>query len=141
MKIWTGGCLCGALRYEAAVTESENWYCHCRMCQKATGSVVSTSAIIKKSQLRMLKGTAKFYQSSTDIERGFCANCGSPMFFRPITEDWISILSGTLDDPEVAPPEGHYGVESRISWLKIVDDLKQQCTEPDVSSQANPQDR
>jgi hypothetical protein len=111
------------------------------MCQKATGSVVSTSAIIKKSQLRMLKGTAKFYQSSTDIERGFCANCGSPMFFRPIKEDWIAILSGTLDDPEVAPPEGHYGVESRISWLKIVDDLKQQCTENDVSLQANLQDR
>jgi hypothetical protein len=135
MKNWTGGCLCGALRYEATVSESENWYCHCRMCQKATGSAVSTSAIIKKSQLRMLKGTAKYYQSSTDIERGFCDNCGSPMFFRPIKEDWISILSGTLDDPEVAPPEGHYGIESRISWLKIVDDLKQECTEEDVSLQ------
>ena len=84
----------------------------------------------------MLKGTAKFYQSSTDIERGFCANCGSPMFFRPISEDWVAILSGTLDDPEVAPPQGHYGVESRVSWLKIVDDLKQQCTEHDVSLQA-----
>jgi hypothetical protein len=135
MKNWKGGCLCGALRYEATVSESENWYCHCRMCQKATGSAVSTSAIIKKSQLRMLKGTAKYYQSSTDIERGFCDNCGSPMFFRPIKEDWISILSGTLDDPEVAPPEGHYGIESRISWLKIVDDLKQECTEEDVSLQ------
>jgi hypothetical protein len=135
MKNWKGGCLCGALRYEATVSESENWYCHCRMCQKATGSAVSTSAIIKKSQLRMLKGTAKYYQSSTDIERGFCDNCGSPMFFRPIKEDWISILSGTLDDPEVAPPEGHYGIESRISWLKIVDDLKQKCTEEDVSLQ------
>lgn len=133
MKTWTGGCLCGALRYEATVSESENWYCHCRMCQKATGSVVSTSAIIKKDQLRMLKGIPKFYQSSATIERGFCANCGSPMFFRPIKEDWVSILSGTLDDPELAPPEGHYGVESRISWLTIVDDLKQQRTENDVS--------
>ena len=135
MKIWTGGCLCGALRYEATVSKSENWYCHCRMCQKATGSAVSTSAIIKKTQLRMLKGKAKFYQSSADIERGFCENCGSPMFFRPIKEDWISILSGTLDDPEVAPPEGHYGIESRISWLKIADDLKQERTEEDVSLQ------
>lgn len=133
MKTWTGGCLCGALRYEATASESENWYCHCRMCQKATGSVVSTSAIIKKDQLRMLKGIPKFYQSSATIERGFCANCGSPMFFRPIKEDWVSILSGTLDDPELAPPEGHYGVESRISWLTIVDDLKQQRTENDVS--------
>lgn len=38
------------------------------------------------------------------------------MIFRPIGEDWIFILSGTLDDPEVAPPGGHYGIESRISW-------------------------
>ena len=136
MKTWTGGCLCGALRYEATVSESENWYCHCRMCQKATGTAVSTSAIIKKNQFHMLKGAAKFYQSSADIERGFCANCGSPMFFRPIREDWVSILSGTLDDPEVAPPAGHYGIESRISWLTIEDDLIQQCTEDDVTIEA-----
>ena len=135
MQTWTGGCLCGALRYEATVAQSENWYCHCRMCQKATGTVVSTSALIKKDELRILKGTPKFYRSSTDIERGFCVNCGSPMFFRPIKEDWISILTGTLDDPEVAPPEGHYGVESRIGWLTIVDDLKQERTEDDVSLQ------
>lgn len=132
MKTWTGGCLCGAIRYEAKLAQSENWYCHCRMCQKATGTVVSTSAIIPKSNLRMLKGSAKFFQSSANIERGFCENCGSPMFFRPVNEDWISVLSGTLDDPEVAPPEGHYGVESRISWLNIVDDLKQLPTEEEV---------
>ena len=130
METWTGGCLCGALRYEATVTKPENWYCHCRMCQKATGTAVSTSAIIKKKQLRILKGTPKFYQSSSSIERGFCADCGSPMFFRPIGEDWVSILSGTLDDPEVAPPAGHYGIESKISWLTIEDDLIQQRTEP-----------
>jgi hypothetical protein len=129
---WTGGCLCGAIRYEAKVTTSKNWYCHCRMCQKASGSVVSTSAIIPKSKLQIIKGDPKFYQSSQHIERGFCADCGSPMFFRPSNEDWISILSGTLDDPELAPPEGHYGVESRISWLKIEDDLKKECTQPGV---------
>ncbi len=133
MKTLAGGCLCGAIRYEATVSESENWYCHCRMCQKATGSAVSTSAIVKKDQLRLLKGAAKFYQSSDDHERGFCANCGSPMFFRPVNEDWIAILTGTLDDPELAPPQGHYGVESRISWLNIVDDLIQQRTEVDLS--------
>ena len=126
---WTGGCLCGAVRYEAKVSASENWYCHCRMCQKSTGSVVSTSAIVPKTQLRIIKGDPKFYQSSRFVERGFCANCGSPMFFRPVNEDWISILSGTLDDPELAPPEGHYGIESWISWLTIEDDLKKERTQ------------
>ena len=101
------------------------------MCQKSSGSVVSTSAIVPKTRLHMTKGAPKFYQSSEFVERGFCADCGSPMFFRPTNEDWISILSGTLDDPELAPPEGHYGVESWITWLKIKDDLKKERTEGD----------
>jgi hypothetical protein len=48
---------------------------------------------------------------------------------RVANEDWISILSGTLDDSELAPPQGHYGIESWISWLKIEDNLKKECTE------------
>ena len=126
---WTGGCLCGAVRFEADVTTTENWYCHCRMCQRSTGSVVSSSAIVPKSRLRITKGTPKFYQSSKHVERGFCSDCGSPMFFRPIKENWLSVFSGTLDDPELAPPHGHYGVESWVSWLKIEDDLKKECTQ------------
>jgi hypothetical protein len=131
---WKGGCLCGAVRYEASVSASENWYCHCRMCQKASGSVVSTSAIVPKSRLRITRGDPKYYRSSRSVERGFCSNCGSPMFFRPVNEEWISIQSGTLDDPELAPPEGHYGVESWISWLKVDDGLKREETEEDVQS-------
>ena len=129
---WKGGCLCGAVRYEANVSTSENWFCHCRMCQKATGTVVSTSAIIPKSRLQIIKGNPKFYKSSKNVERGFCSNCGSPLFFRPTNEDWMSILSGSLDDPELAPPQGHYGVESWISWLKIEDDLLKERTQPGV---------
>ncbi len=129
---WKGGCLCGAVRYEANVTTSENWFCHCRMCQKATGTVVSTSAIIPKSRLQIIKGVPKFYKSSKYVERGFCSDCGSPLFFRPTNEDWMSILSGTLDDPELAPPQGHYGVESWISWLKIDDDLLKERTQAGV---------
>jgi len=102
------------------------------MCQKATGTVVSTSAIIPKSRLQIIKGNPKFYKSSKNVERGFCSNCGSPLFFRPTNEDWMSILSGSLDDPELAPPQGHYGVESWISWLKIDDDLLKERTQPDV---------
>jgi hypothetical protein len=40
-------------------------------------------------------------------------------------------VAGTLDDPEVAPPQGHYGVENRVSWLKIDDDLKREPTQED----------
>jgi hypothetical protein len=128
---WTGGCLCGAIRYEAEVEATENWYCHCRMCQKATGGAVSTSAIVPKANLRITRGQPKFYRSSRPVERGFCADCGSPLFFRPFNEDWISVMSGTLDDPELAPPQGHYGIESWVSWLKIEDELKREITQED----------
>ena len=131
MAIWKGGCLCGSIRYEARVTESENLYCHCRMCQRWTGSPVAASAIIPKANLSITEGEPKYYRSSGFVERGFCQDCGSPLFFRPIKDEWISIQSGTLDDPELASPVGHYGVEGRISWLKIDDDLPSERTEDD----------
>ena len=131
MKTWTGGCLCGAIRYEATPEKSENWYCHCRMCQRWSGSVVATDAIIKKNDLKITKGEPKYYRSSSYAERGFCADCGSPLIFRATKDDWLSLQTGTLDDPEVAPPAGHYGIEGRISWLEISDDLPQMRTEDD----------
>ncbi len=131
MEIWTGGCLCGAIRYKASVSTSENLYCHCRMCQRWTGSVVACSAIIPKSALKITKGEPKYYRSSGFVERGFCPDCGSPLFYRPIKDDWLAIQTGTLDNPELAPPVGHYGVEGRISWLKIEDDLPCERTEDD----------
>jgi len=133
MANWTGGCLCGAIRYEASVVESSNLYCHCRMCQRWTGSVVAASAIIPKVNLGITKGEPKYYQSSGFVERGFCQDCGSPLFFRPIKieDDWVAVQTGTLDDPEWAPPVGHYGVEGRVSWLEIKDELPCERTDED----------
>jgi len=73
--------------------------------------------------LKITRGKPKYYQSSSFVERGFCQDCGSPLFYRPIKDDWLSIQTGTLDDPELAPPKGHYGVEQRIGWFKTDDDL------------------
>lgn len=123
MNKWTGGCLCGAIRYEVTAPKSENWYCHCRMCQRWTGSVVATDTIVAAASFRITRGKPKYYRSSAYAERGFCADCGSPLVFRAIDDDRISIQTGTLDDPGVAPPTGHYGIEGKVSWLEIADDL------------------
>lgn len=131
MKTWTGGCLCGAIQYEATPHNPEPWYCHCRMCQRWSGSAVSTDAIIKKDEFRITKGEPTYFASSHYAERGFCPVCGSSLVFRAIEEDWLSIQTGTLDDPEVAPPSGHYSIEGKISWLSIVDDLPGIRTEED----------
>ena len=130
MKL-SGGCLCGAIRYEASVPDSENWYCHCRMCQRWTGSVVAASAIIPQTALRYTRGEPGYYRSSGFAERGFCRGCGSPLVFRPIKDDWVAVQAGTLDDPGLVPPEGHFGIESRVGWLEINEGLPGKRTEDD----------
>lgn len=78
----TGGCLCGAIRFEA--TEPPTWvaHCHCRMCQRAYGQWSGIFVRFKGAQkgaLRFTKGVPTYYQSSAWLERGFCSNCGSPL--------------------------------------------------------------
>ena len=68
-------------------------------------------------------------------ERGFCANCGSSLIYRPLVRrwtDWIVIFTASLDNPEDFGPGWHLGVESQMPWLNIHDDL------PRVRSQDSP---
>jgi hypothetical protein len=87
--------------------------------------------MVKKHEFKITKGEPTFFESSHYAERGFCTNCGSPLIFRAVEEDWLAIQTGTFDDPEVAPPAAHYGVEGRVSWLTIADDLPHVRTEED----------
>ncbi len=126
-----GGCLCGAVRYEAS--EPPEWVgqCHCRMCQQAYGHVSGIFAGFAKGALRFTKGEPKFYRSSAWAERGFCADCGSPLGMRDGTGGG-SVMVGTLDHPEEWPPNvAHSGAESQIPWDVIHDDLGTSRTEDD----------
>ena len=129
----TGGCLCGAVRFES--TEPPSWvgHCHCRMCQKAYGH---TSGIFvgfvgaQKGALRFTRGEPKYYKSSAWAERAFCSNCGSPLGMRD--GEGHGVMVGTLDHPEEWPPtEPHSGIESQIPWDIIHDDLGSCRTEDD----------
>ena len=126
----TGGCLCGAVRYEASEAPYDVGFCHCRMCQRAFGQGSGNFALFGKGIVRFTKGEPKYYKSSAWSERGFCANCGSPLGMRD--EAGHGLLVGTLDYPEEWPPvSGHSGIESRIPWDVIHDDLPQWRTEDD----------
>ena len=129
----TGGCLCGAVRYEASEPPHHAEYCHCRMCQKHTGSAVGVYAAIRADSFRITRGEPKFYKSSDIIERGFCADCGSSLMARYFDPDhpYVWVCVGTLDRPEDAPPTQHFGIESQIPWLTIHDDLPRMRTEED----------
>jgi DNA-binding SARP family transcriptional activator len=124
----TGGCLCGDVRYEISEPAIDTAFCHCRMCQKFTGSPVTVSSTYPTEALRFIRGEPKYYKSSPFAERGFCANCGSSMTYRPINPpvtpdwaDWIAVEIGSLDNPEPNVPTWHLGVESKMPWLDIHD--------------------
>ena len=96
----TGGCLCGAIRYES--TEPPNWVvcCHCRICQQAHGGLFDVGVEFPGEAFRYTKGEVTYYQSSPWAKRGFCANCGSPVdtWYKDNSDPIVHI--GSLDHPE-----------------------------------------
>ncbi len=128
----TGGCMCGAVRYEATEPPQEVEYCHCRMCQKWTGNLFMSYAGFRSAAFRFTQGEPKFYKSSAWVERGFCANCGTQVCDRYLKgSDRVYATIGSLDHPEDWPPSIHWGVESQVPWLIIDDGLPRKRTEED----------
>jgi hypothetical protein len=121
--VFSGGCQCGAVRYEATQAPNEVSYCHCCMCQKAFGAPFALLAQVRRTDLQFVKEAPSIYRSSSVAERGFCPHCGTPLTFAYNDSDWISVSIGSLDEPERFPPNQHYGVESLIHWLHLQDDL------------------
>ncbi len=126
----TGGCLCGAVRYESSDPPYDVGYCHCRMCQKAGGGPYSLGAFIPATAFRFTRGEPKFYKSSAWAKRGFCETCGTPLVMYYLNSPDPGVSIGSLDHPEDWPPTlCHSGMESRISWDSINDDLPRTRTE------------
>ena len=125
-EVITGGCQCGAVRY-ALSKAPEAEFCHCRMCQRATGGIFGALATLPKADFRWTRGEPGFFASSTVAKRGFCAACGTPLTFAYNDSDNMDVTIGSLDDPEVAGPNRmHFAVESRVSWAPICDGARQQ---------------
>ena len=100
---WTGRCLCGAARYEARGASLAQLVCHCRDCQRASGSaglpvvVVSASAF---SCTGTIKAFTKIGGSGKPTTRHFCPTCGSQLFGMPQhAPNIVTIYAGTLDEP------------------------------------------
>jgi hypothetical protein len=118
----TGGCQCGAVRYRVTGPLGSAGICHCRMCQRAAGNIFAPLVTARGVEWQ---GTPTRWASSDIAERGFCARCGTPLFMRNLDADAdeFELMIGTLDDPGLAPPDHHYGIESRVVWLKLADGL------------------
>lgn len=121
--IHTGGCQCGAVRYTLYAEPTGASICHCRMCQKAVGGYFGAFAGVPPRDFAWTRGEPGVFRSSELVERGFCSDCGTPLMFRYVDRDRISVSLGSLDDPARVEPTHQYGIESRVPWLGELFDL------------------
>ncbi|MGO4387086.1 GFA family protein [Microvirga sp. 2YAF29] len=127
----TGGCQCGAVRYELKSEPTRASICHCRMCQKAFGNYFAAFTGLPQKDLVWTKGQPGSFRSSEAAERGFCRDCGTPLTYSYLEDDRISVSIGSLDHPERVTPEIQYGVESRLPAFAMLHTLPSITTEDD----------
>ena len=121
----TGGCLCGAVRFE--VTEEPEYasYCHCTRCQRRSGTAASANARAEAGAVRVLRGEdeLRVWLPEAGREKIFCARCGSALFSRdPGSEDYTGVRLGAIDGDPGIRPESHAFVAYAASWEPIPDD-------------------
>src|SRR5262245_59454080 len=119
-----GGCLCGALRYEAREPPVDTGYCHCTICRRSTGAPVLAWASVPVGSFAYVQGKPAIYHSSSWGHREFCARCGTQICYRQ-TKDArnVDLNTGSLDDPGLCPPGMHIYYADRIPWFDTADAL------------------
>jgi hypothetical protein len=101
---FSGGCACGAVRYECSSAPAAMVNCHCRDCQRASGAGYAPTLIVSPTHFRVTRGQPKYHevmaQSGSTARRAFCEGCGSPLFASTSARpDFVGIRAGSLDDP------------------------------------------
>ena len=117
MAEMSGGCACGKVRYVATVENDEAYLCHCRMCQKATGSISIAFKNMKKADVRW-EGEPDWYASSPIARRPYCAACGTSLGFEFPDSENMDLTVASFDDPSRFRPVHHFGAESmHRAWI------------------------
>ena len=121
----TGGCHCGAVRYEIDGEPMHHALCHCSDCRRHAGAPMVGWAMFPAEAVRTVKGEPKIYASSENGRRHFCADCGTGLFYvnEVMLPGLIDVQTGTLDDPDALPAGAHIQVADRISWMATAHEL------------------
>jgi hypothetical protein len=136
----TGGCQCGAVRYRLHQIPTEPSICHCRMCQKAFGSFFAPLAGVQLDKFEVTRGKLSIFKSSDIVERGFCRDCGTPLSFRYLAKNRISVSIGSLDEPHRVKPIVQDGIEGRLPYftelVALPENPPTEVDDPDMAAAA-----
>ncbi|OED36405.1 aldehyde-activating protein [Chromatiales bacterium (ex Bugula neritina AB1)] len=128
MSKTTGGCLCGAIRYHLNAEPVTVAACHCKNCQKQTGTAYSIVAGVPTDSLVIESGEPKSYTvpgtSGMNTERKFCGDCGSPLYTdAKAIEGLLWLKGGTLDDTSTLEVNAEIWCDSKAGWASLDDSL------------------
>jgi hypothetical protein len=137
MAARTGGCLCGAIRYQVDAPITELRACHCTNCQRASGGHGTVAAPVPRASLKLTKGTPKQFVDKADsgrkLVRYFCGDCGSPLYsHREMAPEMLNVRAGTLDDSAGLKITMDIWTKSARSWHHIDPASKQIPGQPDA---------
>lgn len=120
-----GSCLCGAVRFVVKGPLAPPSACHCTMCRKHTGHFEAGTDVPKAALTITGEENLTWFQSSEKVRRGFCAICGSSLFFDPLHLDWTGIMMGAFDGPTGVRLAKHIFVADKGDYYEIADGLPQ----------------
>lgn len=119
----TGGCQCGAVRYEVRGEITHETLCHCSFCRRASAAPVVAWFSVRPEAFRVTRGGMKIFRSSPGVARSFCGDCGTPLTYQRDGLDELDVTTCSLDDPESAPPRDHTFTRSALGWAPVEDGL------------------
>jgi hypothetical protein len=125
---FSGGCRCGAVRYESKAEPLRVVHCFCTDCQKINGAQMSTNVIIPRGAFSVTAGSAACYvtvgDSGNEVRRFFCQTCGSSLWSEPaIIPDVVIIKAGSMDDSSWLRPSASIYLDSAPPWASVPDGI------------------
>lgn len=124
-EVHRGSCLCGKVRFETRGKLRGVIFCHCSQCRKQSGHHYAATNV--QDDAITISGTENitWYAASDFARRGFCATCGSVLFWKHHDLDYISVMAGTFDQPSGLKGESHIFVADKGDYYAIDDGLPQ----------------
>ncbi len=126
----TGGCACGAFRYEVTGEPTGMAACHCKACQRRTGSAFGIGCFFEGKDVSITAGADNFdiYNQTSDsgriVSHRFCKTCGTTVMWKPERlPRGIAIAGGTFDDTSWIKPSAYFWVSKAHAWFEFPDDI------------------
>lgn len=129
-RVLEGGCTCGEIRYRITCPPLVVHCCHCRWCQRETGTAFALNALIESDRVEVLRGTPELIVTPSQSGSGQkiirCPTCRVALWshYATAVRDKISFIRvGTLDDPDALPPDVHIFTASKQPWVALSGDV------------------